>query len=276
MRFPIMWYVPPAKPQISVRIRAVWSESLLVVWIFFDCWATDRTAFGVSKLNRRLHRLIWVYTSKNATLLEISCRGSLVFQLFNYNQLLQVCWHGCSQNTVMVTHKGKLLKWALILINYVPLHKMSSLKDHLCCFCLVLLCFHSRLFVDALWLPAGKELTYWLSFVISIVTLSLFHWYSGLVWCLIVSIPDLCPLSYLPLRKEFALWESKFFLKKACNLSPPNVSELWSTDWTYRRHFKVMNLSNDTPVSSPAPWAEMEMSWVGHFNVVTPLDNAYR
>ena len=39
--------------------------------------------------------------------------------------------------------------------------------DHLCYFCLVLLCFHARLFVDALWLPAGKGLTSWLSFVMS-------------------------------------------------------------------------------------------------------------
>ena len=36
--------------------------------------------------------------------------------------------------------------------------------DHLCYFCLVLICF---LFVDALWSPAGKELTSWLSFVMS-------------------------------------------------------------------------------------------------------------
>ena len=32
-------------------------------------------------------------------------------------------------------------------------------------FCLVLLCFQSRLFVDALWSPAEKGLTPWLSFV---------------------------------------------------------------------------------------------------------------
>ena len=63
--------------------------------------------------------------------------------------------------------------------------------DHLCYFCLVLLCFHARLFVDALWSPAGKGLTSMLSIVISIVTLSLSYW-----WCLIVLIPDLCPLSY--------------------------------------------------------------------------------
>ena len=39
--------------------------------------------------------------------------------------------------------------------------------DHLCYFCLVLLCFQARLFVDALWPPAGKGLTSWLSFVMS-------------------------------------------------------------------------------------------------------------
>ena len=39
--------------------------------------------------------------------------------------------------------------------------------DHLCYFCIVLLCFYARLFVDALWLPAGKGLISWLTFVAS-------------------------------------------------------------------------------------------------------------
>ena len=39
--------------------------------------------------------------------------------------------------------------------------------DHLRHFCLVLLCFHASLFVDAMWSPSGKGLTSWLSFVIS-------------------------------------------------------------------------------------------------------------
>ena len=37
MGFPTMWYVRPAKLQISLRIRADWSEPLLVAWIFYDC-----------------------------------------------------------------------------------------------------------------------------------------------------------------------------------------------------------------------------------------------
>ena len=32
---------------------------------------------------------------------------------------------------------------------------------------LFLLCFHAHLFIDALWSPAGKGLTSWLSFVMS-------------------------------------------------------------------------------------------------------------
>ena len=39
--------------------------------------------------------------------------------------------------------------------------------DLLCYFYLVLLCFYARLFVDALWSPVGKGLTFWLSFVLS-------------------------------------------------------------------------------------------------------------
>ena len=51
----------------------------------------------------------------------------------------------------------------------------------LLCFCsvLCLLCFCARLFICALWSPAGKGLTSWLSFVVSTMSLSLSHWYTG-------------------------------------------------------------------------------------------------
>ena len=51
--------------------------------------------------------------------------------------------------------------------------------NHLCCFCLVLLCLHACLFGDALWSPAGKGLISWLSFVMSnrdLVTFPLVSW----------------------------------------------------------------------------------------------------
>ena len=53
----------------------------------------------------------------------------------------------------------------------------------------------ARLFIDALWSPAGKGLSL-LSFVMpkcEVITFPLVSW----VLCLIVSIPDICPLSYL-------------------------------------------------------------------------------
>ena len=51
--------------------------------------------------------------------------------------------------------------------------------DHLCYFCLVLLCFHAHLFVDALWSSTGKGLTSWLLFVMSncdVVNFQLVSW----------------------------------------------------------------------------------------------------
>ena len=48
--------------------------------------------------------------------------------------------------------------------------------DHSCYFCLV---FVMLLFIDALWSPAGKGLTSWLSFVMSNCELFLSHWYPG-------------------------------------------------------------------------------------------------
>ena len=61
---------------------------------------------------------------------------------------------------------------------------------------LFLLCFRARLFIDALWLPAGKGLTSWLSFVMSNCEVDTFPiGIFGQAWCLIVLIPDLCHLS---------------------------------------------------------------------------------
>ena len=58
---------------------------------------------------------------------------------------------------------------------------------------LCLLCFRARLFIDTLWSPAGEALTSWLSFVMSncVYVIGILRQ----VWYLIVSIPDLCPLS---------------------------------------------------------------------------------
>ena len=64
----------------------------------------------------------------------------------------------------------------------------------LLCFCsvLCLLCLCMRLFICALWSPAGKRLTSWLSFVVSNCHFPIGS--MGQVWYLILSISDLAPL----------------------------------------------------------------------------------
>ena len=57
----------------------IWAfaSRLNILWVL-SYW---QTAFGVSMHKRRLHRLVCVYTCQNATLLEITCRGSIFFLL---------------------------------------------------------------------------------------------------------------------------------------------------------------------------------------------------
>ena len=65
-------------------------------------------------------------------------------------------------------------------IFYWPFQGGTSFVDLLCfCSVLCLLCLCACLFIYALWSPAGKGLTSWLSFVVSTVSLSLSHWYPG-------------------------------------------------------------------------------------------------
>ena len=53
----------------------------------------------------------------------------------------------------------------------------------------------SRLFISALWSPAGKGLTSWLSFVIfNCVFVTFPCGMLGQVWYMVVSIPDFCHL----------------------------------------------------------------------------------
>ena len=55
----------------------------------------------------------------------------------------------------------------------------------------------SRLLISGLWSPAGKGLTSWLPFVVlNSVVVTFPFGILGQVWYLIISISDLCPLSY--------------------------------------------------------------------------------
>ena len=68
--------------------------------------------------------------------------------------------------------------------------------DHLCYLCPVFVML-SRLFIAALWSPAWKGLTSWPLFVMFYcILVTIPCGILGQMWYLIVSIPDLCRLSY--------------------------------------------------------------------------------
>ena len=72
----------------------------------------------------------------------------------------------------------------------------TSFVNHLCYLCLLFV-IYCALFIAALWSPARKELTSWLLFMLfNCVFVTFPCGILGQVWYLIVSIPDLCRLSY--------------------------------------------------------------------------------
>ena len=80
-------------------------------------------------------------------------------------------------------------------------------------FCLVFAMFCARLFICALWSPAGKGLTPWLSFVLSLWVCHFPIGILGQVWYLIVSIPDLCTLTYFDLNFRQVIYSLSASLK---------------------------------------------------------------
>ena len=68
-----------------------------------------------------------------------------------------------------------------------------------------------RLFICALWSPAGKRLTSWLSFVVSAVSLSLSHWYPGSGVVLDCIDPDLCTLTFKNLQFRAVAYDMGVF-----------------------------------------------------------------
>ena len=66
-------------------IRA-FASCLNILWLL-SYWPI---IIGVSNLKRRLHRLVWIYSCQNATLLEITCHGSNVKYFGNCELMMNV------------------------------------------------------------------------------------------------------------------------------------------------------------------------------------------
>ena len=87
MTKPTKWHVRPAKTQISLGIRPVWSESSLSAWRNHGSLATQKVHSEDSDRTGRMPRLIWVFLVCTATLLVLSWGSS--FMLISI--LLNVC-----------------------------------------------------------------------------------------------------------------------------------------------------------------------------------------
>ena len=98
---------------------------------------------------------------------------------------------------------------------------------------LCLICFRAHLFICALWSPAWKGLASWLSFVVYNCEFIPFP-FSGIlgqVWYLIVSIPDLCTLTYFDKKEavnQKAKLITKWNLKFSCSETASSIQDVFS------------------------------------------------
>ena len=75
---PTKWHVRPAKTQISLGIRPIWSESSLSAWRKLGSLAIHSAHSEDSDQTGRMPRLIWVFAGRHAILLVFSRCGSYI------------------------------------------------------------------------------------------------------------------------------------------------------------------------------------------------------
>ena len=91
MTKPTKWHVRPAKTQISLGIRPVWSESLLSACRKLGSLATHWTHSEDSDQTGWMSRLIWVFAGRTCHFVAFITLRLILF-LHNACQLL-LCWH---------------------------------------------------------------------------------------------------------------------------------------------------------------------------------------
>ena len=79
MTKPTKWHVRPAKTQISLGIRRVWSKSSLSAWRNIGASATHWAHSEDSDQTGRMPRLIWVFAGRTVILLVLSWGGSFYY-----------------------------------------------------------------------------------------------------------------------------------------------------------------------------------------------------
>ena len=87
MTKPTKWHVCPAKTQISLGIRPVWSASSLFAWRKLGFLATHWAYSEDSDQTGRMPRLFWVFVWRTVILLVLSWAGSNQFPYFTSSRL---------------------------------------------------------------------------------------------------------------------------------------------------------------------------------------------
>ena len=77
MTKPTKWHVRPAKTQITLGIRPVWSESSLSAWRKLGSLAIHCAHSEDTDQTRRISRLIWVFAGRTVILLVLSWGGPI-------------------------------------------------------------------------------------------------------------------------------------------------------------------------------------------------------
>ena len=105
--------VRPAKTQISLGIRPVWSESSLSAWGNLGFLATHGAHSEDSDQTGRMPRLIWVFAGRTFIVLVLSCRGSY----YNYFRMIYspaplhyICFLGSRKKSKLKTEQQRS-KW---------------------------------------------------------------------------------------------------------------------------------------------------------------------
>ena len=110
---------------------------------------------------------------------ELQPKGFLAFCVYDFSTLYSNCLIIKTKKYLSEFIEQTFVRECFLYLTWT-FQGGTSFVDLLCfCSVLCLLCLCARLFICALWSPAGKGLTSWLSFVVSTVSLSLSHWYPG-------------------------------------------------------------------------------------------------
>ena len=112
--------VCPAKPQISLDIRPVWSESSLSAWRKLGSLATHWVHSDDSYQTEQMPRLIWVFAGRTVTLLVLSSHGSY-FLASMRAKVFKFCIHIESGQVYCGTENKTEIYSAFFFLSFTPM-----------------------------------------------------------------------------------------------------------------------------------------------------------